>query len=83
MILQYHDQYDQTHRIGAIATTKHPDSHYGVPVILLQDGKLLDINLWESAGYEMIKADKEELIILQNVLENFYQTAGLSALKQS
>jgi len=63
MILQYTDLFDEKkkiHRIKAKITTEHSASHYGQPVIVLDDGGALDLFSWVSLGYQVIKASKKE-----------------------
>ena len=51
MILRYRDIFDQNqkaHRIKATITTEHSASHYGQPVIVLDDGQALDYFSWVS-----------------------------------
>ena len=67
MILSYVDLLDKKklqHRIKAEITTEHPASHYGRPVILLEDGKMLDSLSWKSHRYRVLKANKKEISAL-------------------
>ena len=67
MILSYVDLFDKKrlqHRIKANVTTNHPASHYGQPVILLEDGKTLDSSSWTLHRYRVLKANKKEISTL-------------------
>lgn len=67
MILSYVDLFDKKrlqHRIKASVTTNHPASHYGQPVIILEDGKMLDSSTWTSHRYRVLKANKREISAL-------------------
>lgn len=63
MILEYTDLFDEQqkpHRMKATITTDHPASHYGQPVIVLEDGEALDLFSWVALGYRVVKASKKE-----------------------
>jgi hypothetical protein len=70
MILSYTDLFDEkrkSHRIKATVTTEHPASHYGQPVIVLEDGGALDLFSWVTLGYRVVKASKKETLALQKM----------------
>jgi len=63
MILEYTDLFDEQrkpHRAKATITTDHSASHYGQPVIVLEDGGALDLFSWVALGYHVVKASKKE-----------------------
>jgi hypothetical protein len=67
MILSYVDHFDKKklqHRIKARVTANHPASHYGQPVIHLEDGKMLDSLSWTLHRYRVLKANKKEISAL-------------------
>lgn len=69
MILSYADTFDnqKVHRIKAELSADHPDSDYGQPVIVLQDGRVLDKTLWETLGYGVVRATQAEMGHLRNM----------------
>ncbi|OPY85864.1 MAG: hypothetical protein A4E65_00033 [Syntrophorhabdus sp. PtaU1.Bin153] len=69
MILSYGDIFDnqKVHRVKAELTTDHPDSGYEQPVIVLQDGRVLDKTSWETLGYEVVRATQAEIGHLRNM----------------
>ena len=70
MILSYTDLFDEkrkSHRIKTTVTTEHPASHYGQPVIVLEDGGALDLFSWVTLGYRVVKASKKETLALQKM----------------
>ncbi len=64
------------HTIGATATTDHPCSHYGIPVIVLDNGNALDLQSWAILSYKVKKASKKEKEILDKIFSNFSAMAG-------
>jgi hypothetical protein len=61
MILSYHNLGEEKrHRIKASITTEHSASSYGQPVIVLEDGGVLDLMSWVGCGYQVVKAFKKE-----------------------
>lgn len=69
MILSYKKNIigDKRSRIRATVTTLHSESHYGKPVIVLSDGKALDLQSWVLQDYKVVKASPEEQALLQKV----------------
>jgi len=68
MILNYHDLGEtKRHRIKASITTDHPASHYGQPVIVLEDGGALDLMSWVGLGYRVVRASKKETAALMKM----------------
>ncbi|MCX5810168.1 MAG: hypothetical protein NTX36_12505 [Proteobacteria bacterium] len=47
-------------KIKATVTTAHSASHYGQPVIVLQDGGALDLMSWVAMNYRVEKATVKE-----------------------
>jgi hypothetical protein len=63
MILSYCNDIlgdGKRHRVKAEITTDHPASHYGQPVIVLEDGGALDLTSWVLCQYKVVKATKKE-----------------------
>ena len=75
MILSYTDLFGLGNRrrreIKATVTSDHPVSHYGIPVIVLNDGNALDLQSWVMLGYQVVKASSKEKLLLSKVFENF------------
>jgi hypothetical protein len=72
MILKYRDLgEDRYHRIKAEITTEHSASHYGLPVIVLEDGNALDLFSWVALGYQIVRANKKECVQLKKIFANF------------
>lgn len=62
MILSYHDLGgERRHRIKARITTEHSSSSYGQPVIVLEDGRAMDLMSWVGLDYKVVKATEEEM----------------------
>ena len=78
MILEYTDILGdrKKHRVNAEVTTEHPASHYGIPVIVLDDGNALDLQSWVMLGYRVVKASPKEAEKLEKVFANFSAMAG-------
>ena len=78
MILAYTDILGdrKTHRIKATVTTDHSASHYGIPVIVLEDGNSLDLQSWVMLGYQVVRANKKETEMLKRVFDNFNAMCG-------
>jgi len=74
MILQYTDIYGggKLKKIAATITAEHPASHYGQPVVLLEDGNLLDPMSWELMGYRIISCTKDEAPLMAKWTQNLY-----------
>ncbi len=51
--------------IKATITTDHPASSYGMPVIVLEDGGVLDYASAALLQYEVVKASPKELELLR------------------
>jgi hypothetical protein len=63
MILSYRDLFHESKRrtrIKAELTTEHPASSCGQPVIVLDDGGLIDLLSWVSLDYCVVCANKKE-----------------------
>jgi len=70
MILSYVDLFDKKrlqHRVKAIVTTNHPASHYGQPVVVLENGGTLDSFSWVAKRYRVLKASKKEMSALLRI----------------
>jgi len=67
MILSYIDVLGDgnRHTIQATITTAHPDSSYGQPVVVLEDGMPLDAASWFLMGYQVIEATTDEFELLK------------------
>jgi hypothetical protein len=64
MILSYNNSLlgdGKRHRVHAIVTTDHSASHYGQPVVVLDDGDALDLSSWVLCNYHIEKANKKEM----------------------
>jgi hypothetical protein len=62
MILSYHNLGEKKrHRIKAEITTEHPAASCGQPVIVLEDGNVVDLFSWTALGYKVISATKREM----------------------
>jgi hypothetical protein len=46
--------------IKAKITTEHSASSYGQPVIVIEDGDILDLMSWIGCGYQVVKATDNE-----------------------
>lgn len=70
MKLQYRELLGdgKLHIINAEVTTDHSASHYGQPVVVLDDGYPLDMTSWILLGYQVLEATEEELNGLKNIL---------------
>lgn len=64
----------ERHTVTATVTTDHPDSSYGQPVILLNDGNPLDMTSYALMGYQVIKATPEEV----EQMEKIYTTIRMA-----
>jgi len=73
MILSYLDILgdNKRHKVEATVTTDHPASHYGIPVIVLEDGGTLDLQSWVLLNYQVADATDEERRLLSKVFDNF------------
>jgi hypothetical protein len=70
MILSYKDIFDpdsKRERVKAEVTTEHSASHYGQPVIVLEDGGALDLMSWVAMDYRVETATKQEKLDLQKM----------------
>ena len=56
------------HTIKAELTTEHSLSSYGQPVLLLEDGQPLDYASWVLLNYQVEKASKKEMEMLNKWL---------------
>lgn len=70
MILSYVDILGDSkrHRINATITTDHTQSSYGQPVIVMPDGGLLDLTSWALMGYQVVKANQQEIEMLRKYI---------------
>jgi len=71
MILTYCNIDGKRHRVRAKITTEHPSSHYGQPVIVLDDGDALDLQSWILCNYQIVKASKNELQQLEKIKKDW------------
>ena len=80
MKLEYTDIFDggKTKKITATITAEHPASHYGQPVVILQDGTLLDCQSWELMGYCLVSCTKDEAPIMAKWILNLYAMSARS-----
>jgi len=71
MILSYVDILGdgERHTIKASITTEHPDSSYGQPVLLLEDGKPLSAESWFLMAYQVIKVTPAEYDLLKQWID--------------
>ncbi len=78
MMLSYVDLFGNGARknMRAKVTTDHPASHYGQPVIVLNDGDALDLQSWIILNYRVEKATQKERQELKKVFDNFNLMAG-------
>ena len=76
MILEYTDILDdmRRHCFKAIVSTEHPASHYGIPVIVLEDGNILDLQSW--INYRVVRCSKKENVLLRKAFSNFIAMMG-------
>ena len=66
MTLSYKGLLEQERtEISAEITTDHPASHYRQPVIVLQDGNVLDFQSAAMLDYRIEHMDENEAILLQ------------------
>ena len=77
MLLAYTDLDGTTHRTRAKITTDHSASSYGVPVIVLPDGGLIDATSWALLAYHVVKATPAERAMLARWMDqiNFLMQA--------
>jgi len=80
MKLEYTEIFNNGKRkkINATITTEHPESHYGQPVVILQDGGVLDYQSWELMGYRLISCTKAEAPLMAKWTLNLYAIAASS-----
>lgn len=80
MILSYCDLLGdgKRHRIKATTTIDHPASHYGQPVIVLEDGNALDLASWAMLGYQIEQATERERVDVNKIFSNL----GLAAMER-
>ena len=80
MKLAYTDIFNngKAKQIRATITTEHPASHYGQPVVILQDGNLLDCQSWELMGYCLVSCTKDEAPIMAKWILNLYAMTARS-----
>uniref|UniRef100_A0A7C6EBJ2 Uncharacterized protein n=1 Tax=candidate division WOR-3 bacterium TaxID=2052148 RepID=A0A7C6EBJ2_UNCW3 len=67
MLLEYISSDGKQHRVKASLSYDHPDSNYGIPVILLEDGSPLDLTSWVLLGYRVVRAGKKEIEGLRKI----------------
>jgi len=67
MVLEYVSLDGEKHRVKASLSYDHPDSNYGIPVIILEDGSPLDLTSWVLLGYRVVRADKKEIEGLRKI----------------
>jgi hypothetical protein len=81
MILAYTDIFNngKVKKIKATITTEHSASHYGQPVIVLDDGQALDAQSWVLLSYRVVSATKEESPLLEKWLKNTYAMMGMES----
>jgi hypothetical protein len=80
MILSYCNDIlgdGKRHRVKATVTTEHSASHYGQPVIVLEDGEALDFASWTLCQYQVVKSTKAE----RKQLARIFEQRGLTLLK--
>ena len=70
MILSYKDIFNdgkRRTRVRATITTDHSASHYGQPVIVLEDGEAIDLFSWVAMDYKVARASKGETALLRKI----------------
>lgn len=79
MILQYTDIFDggKLCKIKAEITTDHPASSYGLPVIVLLDGGVLNAESWVMLGYKIVSVSQKEAPMMELWLKNLYAMLGI------
>lgn len=80
MILQYIDIFadGEPKKIKAEITTDHSASSYGIPVIVMPDGGILNADSWILLSYQVISATKKEIPLMEKWLKNLYALLGTS-----
>ncbi|OPY74928.1 MAG: hypothetical protein A4E65_03705 [Syntrophorhabdus sp. PtaU1.Bin153] len=78
MILEYTDIFEngKQKRIEADITTDHPASSYGLPVVVLPDGQVLDAQSWVLLNYRVVSCTKAEAELIGRWLKNLYAMLG-------
>lgn len=78
MILEYSalGGYERK-RVEAEVTTEHPASSYGIPVIVLEDGTVVDLLSWMMFEYTVIEANEQEKKLLGCVFHNWGTIMGV------
>jgi hypothetical protein len=71
------------HKMQATVTTDHPESHYGLPVVVIEDGKALDFGSWMLLDYQVVSADVQELDGLKRWLGLMSMAAGVPDVSQT
>lgn len=73
MLLTYTDIFGdgKEHTIKAEVTTAHSASHYGIPVVVLDNGDAVGLQSWLMLGYRIQKASVEEMKLMEKVFDNF------------
>jgi len=64
MLLSYRDLLEPTEdrtRVTAEITTEHPESHYGQPVVVLEDGYALGMLSVVTMDYQLVEATPDEV----------------------
>ena len=71
MIINYDVGIDEVKRITttAIITYEHPSCRYGMPVVVLEDGSILDWMSWKLFECTVIEATDEELEAVEELIE--------------
>jgi len=82
MILRYTDIFEsgKAHRVKAEITTEHSASSYGMPVVVLEDGNLIDATSWTMLNYQIISITKKEAPMMEKWLGNLYNMLGITSL---
>jgi hypothetical protein len=72
MILEYVDLFGEGEkkRVKAEITTEHSSSSYGLPVLVLDGGGVIDANSWVMLGYRIIRIGKRESVLMQKWLNH-------------
>ena len=80
MKLEYTDIFGggKRKKITATITTEHPASSYGQPVVVLQDGTLLDCQSWELMGYCLVSCTRAEAPLMAKWILALYAMASRS-----
>jgi hypothetical protein len=66
MIVSFRNRDGKVQRVSAEITTRHSSS-YGQPVLVLSEGEVVDKNLWDVLGYQIVSATTKERYGLKKI----------------